>query len=68
MDTAINGDGLIVMLITTDDCIRKEALPFPDKLHRDPFDWMMIIQALREGSAIVSVDASFHSYGVTRLW
>jgi PIN domain nuclease of toxin-antitoxin system len=42
--------------------------PFPDKQHRDPFDRMLVIHALRDGLAIVGVDAAFDPYGVTRLW
>lgn len=68
LDTAINGYGLIVLPITTDDCIHYEALPFPDKQHRDPFDRMIITHALREGLAVVGVDPAFDSYGVTRIW
>ena len=68
LDTAINGYGLIVLPITTDDCIRYEALPFPDRQHRDPFDRMIITHALRDELAIVGVDSAFDSYGVTRLW
>ncbi len=34
LDAAINGYGLIVLPINTDDCVRYEALPFPDKQHR----------------------------------
>src|SRR5207244_62502 len=30
LDTAINGYGLIVLPITTDDCVRYESMPFPD--------------------------------------
>ena len=59
---------LIVVPITKDDCVRYESLPFPDPQHRDPFDRMIITHALREGLAIVGVDTSFDSYGVTRLW
>jgi len=68
LETAINGYGLIVLPITIDDCVRYEALPFPDKQHRDPFDRMIIIHALRNGLAIVGVDVVFDAYGVTRLW
>lgn len=68
LETAINGYGLIVLPISTEDCIRYESLPFPDQQHRDPFDRMIITQALRGGMAIVGVDAAFDSYGVTRLW
>lgn len=68
LDTAINGYGLTVVTIMTDDCVRYEKLPFPDPNHRDPFDRMIIVHALQNGLDIVSVDASFDSYGVTRLW
>ena len=66
--TAVNGYGLVVLPITTDDCIRYEALPFPDKQHRDPFDRMIIIHAQRDSLSIVGVDVAFDSYGMTRLW
>jgi PIN domain nuclease of toxin-antitoxin system len=42
-------------------------LPFPTE-HRDPFDRMLISQALVESMAIVSVDSAFDAYGVTRIW
>jgi len=40
-------------------------LPGP---HRDPFDRMLIAQAQAERIPIVSIDAVFDGYGVTRLW
>jgi PIN domain nuclease of toxin-antitoxin system len=36
--------------------------------HRDPFDRLLISQALLEGIPIVSVDTAFDPYGVRRLW
>ena len=36
--------------------------------HKDPFDRMLIAQALLETIPIVSADVAFDSYGVTRLW
>jgi PIN domain nuclease of toxin-antitoxin system len=68
LSTAVNGYGLTVLPITADDCIDYEALPFPDKQHRDPFDRMIAVHALRNGLSLVSVDAAFDPYGVTRLW
>jgi len=41
------------------------ALPFH---HKDPFDRLLIAQALTEAVAIVGVDALFDRYGVTRFW
>lgn len=36
--------------------------------HRDPFDRLIIAQSLTENMAVVSADAAFDAYGVTRLW
>ena len=36
--------------------------------HRDPFDRMLIAQALAESLSLVSGDASLDAYGVKRLW
>ncbi len=36
--------------------------------HRDPFDRLMIAQALAEGMTIVGCDEVFDDYGVTRIW
>jgi PIN domain nuclease of toxin-antitoxin system len=37
-------------------------------LHRDPFDRMLIAQAMIEGLTIVTRDAHFEGYGVKVLW
>jgi PIN domain nuclease of toxin-antitoxin system len=36
--------------------------------HKDPFDRLLIVQALVERIPIVSIDVAFDSYGVTRIW
>ncbi|WP_020507892.1 type II toxin-antitoxin system VapC family toxin [Lamprocystis purpurea] len=36
--------------------------------HRDPFDRLLIAQAIEEGLILVSSDGQFLSYGVRRLW
>jgi PIN domain nuclease of toxin-antitoxin system len=36
--------------------------------HRDPFDRLLIAQAMLENIAIVSVDSIFSSYPVQRIW
>lgn len=42
-----------------------EQLPFH---HRDPFDRIIIAQALVEGIPIVSIDKEFDKYNVERIW
>ncbi len=41
------------------------TLPFH---HRDPFDRLLIAQAMIEQLPIVSIDAAFDAYSVKRLW
>ena len=41
------------------------SLPFH---HRDPFDRLLIAQAIAERMPVVSRDVVFESYGITRLW
>ncbi|MFM7165090.1 MAG: type II toxin-antitoxin system VapC family toxin, partial [Planctomycetaceae bacterium] len=36
--------------------------------HNDPFDRMIIAQAIAEQVPVVGVDSAFDAYGVTRLW
>ena len=44
---------------------RVAELPFH---HRDPFDRLLIAQALEGDLALVSSDSAFDAYGVKRLW
>ena len=37
-------------------------------VHKDPFDRMLIAQALAESLMLVSNERLFDSYGVPRLW
>lgn len=41
------------------------GLPFG---HKDPFDRLLIAQAIIEGMALVSNEAAFDAFGVTRIW
>lgn len=51
--------------VTVEDAVRAGSLPGP---HRDPFDRMLIAQAVGHELVVVSNEASFDTYGVTRLW
>jgi PIN domain nuclease of toxin-antitoxin system len=41
------------------------TLPFH---HRDPFDRLLVAQALVEQVSVLSADAALDAYGITRLW
>ena len=36
--------------------------------HRDPFDRMLIAQALCTRSSVLSIDDKFDAYGIKRIW
>ena len=36
--------------------------------HRDPFDRIIIAQAIREGMPLVSADEAFDAYPIHRIW
>jgi PIN domain nuclease of toxin-antitoxin system len=36
--------------------------------HKDPFDRLLVAQALSESVSIISVDSQLDAYGVQRMW
>ena len=59
--------GLVTMDFTPRHAFEQETMPF-FKDHRDPFDRMLIAQALAEGLPLISADDKFDRYGVERIW
>ncbi len=51
--------------ITVEEAARAGALPGP---HRDPFDRMLIAQALSRNLVLISNESTFDRYGIHRLW
>ena len=62
---AIAAQGFQELPITVAEAARAGALPGP---HRDPFDRMLIAQALSRDLLLISTDAAFDQYHVRRLW
>lgn len=62
---AIANQGFGELAITVDEAARAGALPGP---HRDPFDRMLIAQALTHNLVFISNESLFDRYGVRRLW
>ncbi len=54
-----------ILDVNADHGICAGSLPGP---HQDPFDRMLIAQALTENVSIVSNDRALDGYGVKRLW
>jgi PIN domain nuclease of toxin-antitoxin system len=58
-------NGFEVLPILPSHIVKNNALPFH---HRDPFDRMIIAQALVDTMEVVSKDEIFDKYGITRFW
>jgi len=54
-----------ILDVTAEHGIRAGLLPGP---HKDPFDRMLIAQAIAENIPIVSNDRALDGYGINRLW
>ena len=62
---AIAGQNFTELPITVEEAAHAGALPGP---HRDPFDRMLIAQALARNLVLISIEPLFDRYGVRRLW
>jgi PIN domain nuclease of toxin-antitoxin system len=65
MDKAIADLELTILPVTVEYADRQAGLP---PHHKDPFDRLIIAQALVDGVAVVGSDSDFDAYGVTRVW
>ena len=61
----IEGNGFSILPVEIRHAAMLASLPMH---HKDPFDRMIISQAIVEQIPVVSVDVAFDPYGVTRLW
>jgi PIN domain nuclease of toxin-antitoxin system len=57
--------GIESLPLTEADALMAEKLP---RLHKDPFDRMLIAQALIHGMTVVTSDTVFNAYPVRVLW
>lgn len=53
--------------ITFEDTITYASLPLTSD-HRDPFDRILVAQAMNRSLALVSADKKFDAYPIKRLW
>ena len=56
--------GISILPVPLSHLLRLQTLPYH---HRDPFDRLLIAQALTENLALLSVDKHFAAYGVALL-
>ena len=67
IDLGLHRYGFGLLPIQPEHTARVATLPFP-RDHRDPFDRMLVAQALVENIGIVSSDVQLDGYGVQRIW
>ena len=65
MSGTIADQGFVELPISVHDAVRAGALPGP---HRDPFDRMLVAQALAHNLALISIERCFDPYSVRRVW
>jgi PIN domain nuclease of toxin-antitoxin system len=58
-------NGFTLLNVELRHVAKVEELPFH---HRDPFDRLLIAQALTEKLTIISADSAFSDYGVKVIW
>jgi PIN domain nuclease of toxin-antitoxin system len=67
VDVCVNRYGFAILPVEPRHTARVAMLPFPPG-HKDPFDRLIVAQALVEGMSLVSADPKLDSYGVLRIW
>lgn len=65
MDREISANDFRILPIETRHTMVLTTLPLH---HRDPFDRLIIAQAIHEAIPLVSADACFDAYPIQRLW
>jgi len=65
IEKGITENGFVVVPIALPHTAVLTTLPFH---HRDPFDRLIIAQAMVEEATIISIDTEFDAYPITRLW
>jgi len=57
--------GLRLLDVNSDHAYLIAQLPFH---HRDPFDRLLVAQAIHEGLHLISRDEQLDAYAITRIW
>lgn len=65
MARGITGNDFAILPIEVRHTSALTTMPFH---HNDPFDRLLVAQALVEQIPIVSIDVALDPYGITRLW
>lgn len=66
--TEMIANGYTLLPIEPAHLLRVATMPFPLEGHADPFDRMIVAQALVEDLELLSADVKLDAYGVKRVW
>jgi PIN domain nuclease of toxin-antitoxin system len=61
----LQSNGMTVLPIRPEHLSQLVGLPLH---HRDPFDRLLVVQALVESAVLVSADPLLDPYGISRIW
>ena len=61
----LENQGIVRLPVEPQNCRMVQDLP---SHHKDPFDRMLIAQALNGGFTVIGSDRIFDDYGVKRIW
>lgn len=62
---AIDTSDILILPISFADTVQVRNLPLH---HNDPFDRMLISQAINHSLTVISTDKKFDAYSIKRLW
>ena len=65
LDRGIVQNGFGILAIEPKHIVTLAALPFH---HRDPFDRLIVAQAIVEQASLISADTRLDAYPISRLW
>ena len=60
-----NENAVVILPISLHHCCEVQVLPFH---HRDPFDRLIISQAICDDLSVISIDEYFPKYNITVIW
>lgn len=64
----LHGNGFLILALRPEHTAIVATLPFPLADHRDPFDRLIIAQAMVEQMPIIGRDEKFDAYPIARVW
>lgn len=65
VERCLGEGGLFLLPLETNHILGVASLPFH---HRDPFDRLLISQAMEEEMNVVTADSRFRDYGIPCIW